>query len=305
MEFQASTPEKTLLNTLKFILEHPLNRQQKGRAIRRWINWQLGSRLVPGPVAVNFVNQTMLLVSPGMTGATGNVYAGLHEFHDMAFALHLLRPDDLFVDVGANVGTYTVLAASVGARSISIEPVKRAFDQLMLNVHLNDIRERVDARNIGVSSKSGRLKFTTALDTVNHVANGNGDSAMPSCEVEVDTLDHVVNGLGPVLMKIDVEGFETEVVAGANDVLSNKALLAVIMELNGSGRRYDYDEDELYTRMIKYGFATYSYDPYKRSLEELNGKNSGAGNTLFVRDVEVVRQRLQSAPSFTVLDESL
>jgi hypothetical protein len=78
---------------------------------------------------------------------------------------------------------------------------------------------------------------------------------MPSCEVEVDTLDHVVKCLCPVLMKIDVEGFETEVVAGANDVLSNKALLAVIMELNGSGRRYDYDEDELYTRMIKYGFA--------------------------------------------------
>jgi len=127
---------------------------------------------VPGPVAVNFVNKTKLLVAPGMTGATGNIYTGLHEFYDMAFALHLLRRDDVFVDVGANVGVYTVLASSVEAKSISIEPINDAFDQLMLNVHLNDICDWVDPRRIGVGSKKGTLKFTSALDTTNHVVDG-------------------------------------------------------------------------------------------------------------------------------------
>jgi hypothetical protein len=47
----------------------------------------------------------------GMTGATGNLYVGLHEFEEMAFLLHFLRPGDLFADVGANVGSYTILAA--------------------------------------------------------------------------------------------------------------------------------------------------------------------------------------------------
>ena len=103
---------------------------------------------MPGPVAVNFVNETKLLVAPGMTGATGNIYTGLHEFQDMAFALHVLRPNDLFVDIGANVGSYTVLAASVGAKSISVEPIKIAFDHLMRNIHLNGISDRVDARNM-------------------------------------------------------------------------------------------------------------------------------------------------------------
>jgi hypothetical protein len=62
------------------------------------------------PVAMPYVNETRLLVKPGMAGATGNVYAGLHEYEDMAFVLHALRPSSRFVDVGANVGTYTVLA---------------------------------------------------------------------------------------------------------------------------------------------------------------------------------------------------
>jgi hypothetical protein len=63
------------------------------------------------PVVVPFVGDTRLLVARGMRGATGNVYVGLHEFEEMAFALHALRPSSRFIDVGANVGSYTVLAA--------------------------------------------------------------------------------------------------------------------------------------------------------------------------------------------------
>jgi len=44
--------------------------------------------------------------------------------NDMGFLLHFLRKDDLFLDVGANIGSYTVLAGgAVGAKSISFEPV--------------------------------------------------------------------------------------------------------------------------------------------------------------------------------------
>ena len=45
-----------------------------------------------------------------MHGVTGNVYCGLHDFAEMSFMLHLLRAGDLFADIGANVGSYTVLA---------------------------------------------------------------------------------------------------------------------------------------------------------------------------------------------------
>ncbi len=59
--------------------------------LRRFAAWQIGARLVPGPVVCPFANGSWLLARPGMTGATGNVYVGLHEFADMAFVLHVLR----------------------------------------------------------------------------------------------------------------------------------------------------------------------------------------------------------------------
>lgn len=98
-----------VLNSLRFILDHPLNHDRKWAAFLRWLRWQLGSRLLPGAVLVPFVEDVALLVKPGMTGATGNVYCGLHEFEDMALVLHALRPDDLFVDIGANIGSYAML----------------------------------------------------------------------------------------------------------------------------------------------------------------------------------------------------
>jgi FkbM family methyltransferase len=294
-----------IINTLNFITRHPLNEHRKLKSVRRWLTWQIGSRLVPGPVAVNFVNDTVLLIAPSMTGATGNIYTGLHEFNDMSFVLHLLRPAEVFVDVGANVGAYTVLAGGIGARCISFEPVESSFKQLMLNVHLNGIHASVDARNLGIGSQKGTLKFTQELDALNHVVVGSETIGVSIKDVEVDTLDHVVAESQPILIKIDVEGFETEVVVGAENVLSKTLLLAVIMELNGSGRRYGYDEEVTYKRMLDYGFTPHFYNPFERSLKALNGKNERAGNTLFIRDLKAVADRLKSASAFTVGEQSI
>lgn len=88
-----------ILNTLSFLLGHPLSQGRKLQTLRRYLVWQIGARLVPGPVACEFANGARLLVRPGMTGATGNVYVGLHEFEDMAFVLHFLRAGDLLEDI--------------------------------------------------------------------------------------------------------------------------------------------------------------------------------------------------------------
>lgn len=289
-----------LLNTIRFITNHPLNSQNKLAALRRFICWQIGSRLVPGSVVISFVNDSKLLVSPGMTGATGNIYTGLHEFEDMAFVLHCLRREDVFVDVGANVGSYTVLAGAViGAKCYAFEPVPQTYSHLIRNINLNGINKLVGANNLGISCSDGMLEFTAGLDTVNHVVTEN-DGAVETIKVAVKTLDNAMGKDKPTIIKIDVEGFETNVIVGANKVLSQASLLAIIMELNGSGSQYGFDELALHTRMLDYGFTPYRYAPFARSLVALAGKNLQAGNTLYVRDVRVVQARLQAAPAFFV-----
>jgi len=76
------------------------------------------------PVLVPWVGSTSQVIETGMTGATMNLYYGLHEAADMAFVLHALRPDDVFLDVGANVGTYSILVSGVAqARTTALEPI--------------------------------------------------------------------------------------------------------------------------------------------------------------------------------------
>jgi FkbM family methyltransferase len=287
-----------LISTMKFIWKHPLNRSDRLAALSRFVRWQLGSRLLQSTISLPFINDTALFARRGMTGATGNWYCGLHEHRDMGFVLHLLRPNDLFLDVGANVGSYTVLAAgAVGAEVIAVEPIPSTFSNLKLNVALNQIDSLVDAHCAGVSDKCGFLRFTTDLDTVNHVATESELSG--AIEVPVVTVDELCVGRSPVAIKIDVEGYEQFVLTGAAKTLDNPALLAVVMETNQSGSRYDLSDQKLVGEMKHYGFLPFTYDPLSRSVIEVI---DGEGNTIFIRDVAAVEARTRKAPRFRLVN---
>jgi FkbM family methyltransferase len=282
------------------MLEHPLNRGARWAALKRYFSWQLGSRIVHGDVLVSFVDKTVLQVCPGMTGATGNIYTGLHEFEDMSFLLHLLRENDLFVDIGANVGSYTILAGGCcGCSCISVEPIKTTFQMLDNNINVNKISDHVRALNMGVGKEAGVLRFTTGLDTVNHVLSET-ESVDNAEEVPVNSLNALLEGEEPILIKIDVEGFETNVIEGADNILSRTSLLAVIMELNGSGDRYGFNETELHNKMLSFGFETYTYSPFERLLVSLNGVASHSGNTLYVRNIAAVESRIKKAKEYWI-----
>lgn len=287
-----------LYRLLSFVWNHPLNANGKWAAIGRVARWQLASRLMEGPVAFPYVEGTRLFASRGMTGATGNWYCGLHELNDMAFVLHLLREDDLFVDVGANIGSYTIMALSgEGVRVTSIEPIPETFAHLERNLALNGFGKRVNACCLGLSDHVSSLRFTVGLGCVNHVVTKGEDVA--SVEVTVTTLDSLVGSDVPTLIKIDVEGHERAVLRGATRTLADRRLLAVIMEINGSGARYGVDDNELVDVMRDNKFSPYGYDPFARAL--IKADRSG-GNMIFVRDVEAVSRRVSTARRFRLVN---
>jgi len=265
-------------STVRWMWTHPLAAQDRRAALGRWARWQIGSRILPGATILPFVEGTVLLVDRGMTGATGNYYVGLHEFADMAFLLHYLREDDLFVDVGANVGSYTILASGVRrAKTLAVEPLPVTFARLRANVRLNDLDDRVRALNVGLASKAGVLRFTRSLDTVNHVVANGESSGGDTLDIPVVTLDELTAEHPPSLIKADVEGFETEVFAGAGATLA---------------------------RLESFGFRRYGYDPFTREVRAAETKST-VGNTLYLRDIADVQKRLREAPSIRVFGVAL
>jgi FkbM family methyltransferase len=286
---------------VSFVWNHPLNAGGRVAALGRVARWQVASRLLSSPVALPFVEGTSLLTSKGMKGATGNWYCGLHEVRDMSFVLHLLRPGDHFVDVGANVGSYTVLAAgAAGANVTCVEPVPGTFANLQRNIALNGLSTTVTAWQGGLSDTPGRRRFTAGLDTVNHVlADGELAAAI---DVPVRTLDDLVGTNIPVLIKIDVEGYERAVIQGAGETLADPRVLAVVMEINGSGGRYGVGDEQLVGLMLALGFDAYGYDPFERRLVDAAHTD---GNTVFVRDRASVEVRLRDAKRYRLINGSI
>jgi FkbM family methyltransferase len=281
-------------DTFDVLTRHPLNRDHRLKAFTRWARWQTSSLLAPGPIAVPYVNDIRLLARFGMTSATGNIYAGLYEFEDMAFVGHLLRPGDLFVDVGANVGCYSMLAAAVGARSLALEPLPTTFRDLMMNVSLNGVHDLVDARNVGVGAEHGELVFTEAHDSMNHVAVGS-ESGLT---VAVETLDHLLAGNEPRFIKIDVEGYEAAVLAGAAATLAKPSLVGLLVEFVGHGTRYGYDEIAVHANLLRLGFSPMVYKPFERRVVPPSDSTDRtyASNTLYLRSTDEVKALVAAAP---------
>ena len=288
-----------LFSVLKFICNHELNKKNKLKALVRFFKWQLNCKLNPYPVIFPFTARAKLIIGKGMTGATGNLYCGLHDFEDMSFLLHFLRREDLFIDIGANIGSYTVLAAAhIGATTLSFEPVPSTFSHLLNNIALNRIGNKVQAFNIALSAEKGSVSFTSSLDTVNHVAL---NAEQDQIEVNTERLDDVLTEqMSPLLIKIDVEGFEAEVLKGATNTLKNSNLRAIIIELNGSGARYGYEDQHIHQSLIDLGFDAYVYKPFERILTGV--RKLGTLNTIYIRDFDFVEGRLKSAEEINILN---
>jgi FkbM family methyltransferase len=294
-----------IFKLLKFIATHPLNRDRKSAALMRFARWQIASRLSGTDIVCEWVNGARFFARNGETGVTQNIYTGLQEFPDMAYLLHVLRPSDLFVDIGANVGSYTILACKgVGASGYAFEPIPATFARLRENMRLNHIEDKVVCLNVGIGEAPETIRFTARLDTVNH-ALAAGEVDAEAIDVPVLMLDSIMQDKHPSLIKIDVEGYETPVIKGAMETLRNSSLDSVIIELNGSGARYNFQESGILDAMLDHGFGTYNYQPFARSLQKLHGKSLQSGNTLFIRNIDRVMERLRTAPKVSVLGREL
>jgi FkbM family methyltransferase len=273
---------KNFISLINFVWKHPLNQKNRIAAITRVIRWQIASRLIPGLIALPYLNGKYLFAKNGMTSAVSNWYCGLDEYEDMSFVLDILNPGELFVDVGANIGSYSILAATKNARVIAIEPIPSTFKVLRQNVMLNELNDLIETINIGLGNKEENLKFSTDQGTINHVLK-KGEDVKQMTKILVRPLDDVLDGRVPKIIKIDTEGFETKVIEGAQKTLINKNLFAVIMELNGSGAYYGFDEDILHQKMLSFNFNSYIYDPNKKKLISLKNNKNKDKNTLYVR----------------------
>jgi FkbM family methyltransferase len=193
------------------------------------------------------------------------------------------------LDVGANIGSYTLLASGVcKAKTISFEPDPQTMVLLRRNIDLNGLHGDVVLEQAAVGGEEGEVEFTIGCDTTNHVTKGNEGRTQ---RVPMRTLDSITALNPPTMIKVDVEGFEAHVFRGARAVLNSPLLRAVITE---GQRPADI------APLLSAGFGQYEYDPFHRMLSRACRHRSG-NNALFLRDSSFAAARLRAGSSFQVL----
>src|SRR6202034_877959 len=153
---------------VRYIWGHPSNDGRRLRALNRAVLYQVSSRLLGRRVVARLGERSRLWVEPHRTAASMVLYANPPDRPEMLTWRRALGDGDLFIDVGANVGTYTLWAAEHGAEVIALEPAADTFALLRENIALN--HSEVTALQVAAGDHCGTARFTAGLDAGNSLA---------------------------------------------------------------------------------------------------------------------------------------
>lgn len=160
-------------------------------------------------------------------------YLSKYGHYEMAVESALSRcltGETTFLDVGANVGYFTVLGARVAEVVYAFEPVPAVFARLSRNLALNNLKN-VKAFECAVSRERSKLRLYESRISAGHDSVVRRFEHDKSIMVDALSLDEVVEpSAKDVVMKVDVEGSEMEVILGAERLLKSGKVSTVIVE---------------------------------------------------------------------------
>jgi FkbM family methyltransferase len=161
------------------------------------------------------------------------------ERHEISLLRRVLLPDDIFWDIGANIGYYTLTASPLvgpGGLVVAFEPAAHAWKSLLMNLSLN-ASGNVRPVQIALSDAAGQAVLYRQADFADGGASliRRPDYHANTEEVTTTTLDFFLAQSGsppPTFIKIDVEGFESNVLTGARRILHSEQPPLLLIEMN-------------------------------------------------------------------------
>jgi len=191
------------------------------------------------------------------------LYLKKTDFDETLKAVNLLKEGDVFVDIGSNIGLFSILASNfveTSGKVICFEPSYREYRRLLFNIEKNQCFNIV-AFNAGISKESQIGEFAVAVGHtgLNKIASG---IAVPHHVLSVplfslDTLWSELYGETVIdLVKIDVEGAEFWVLEGMHQLLLRKQILKLVIEITPKFlKKFHSSKSDIYNLLISYGYS--------------------------------------------------
>ncbi len=216
-----------------------------------------------------------------------------------------LRPGDTFLDIGANIGLYALVAARlVGNRGCvhAFEPCSQTFERLLDNVQINGLRN-VTSHKVALSFENAKAELTLAnggFDAWNslgkpYMGETTGCEMVTTVTLDSFAREHSLDGRNCVL-KIDVEGWENQVLAGAEQFLSGDDAPLLCIEFTQEAALLAGSScPELYRTLERLGYRMFNISSVADEVQPFPFRETFPNvNLLATKDIDALRARLAS-----------
>lgn len=211
-------------------------------------------------------NTRVIFSAPTRTAAQWNKARFTSEQDMISDLVDELENDDVFYDIGANTGLYTLFAAKNCFEVFAFEPYPPNISSLMENISRNDTYN-VEVCDIALSDSDGYVSFSQPQEDIIGYGSPSIVAEDTDANVEVSTKagDHLISSENlpiPDVIKIDVEGSEPLVIDGLEQTLSSSTCRLVYCEVHTSKteqhpsiKDFNQDLDAIKNKFRKYGFT--------------------------------------------------
>ncbi len=249
-----------IIKALIRIYSHPNNKDRIINTTLRLAWWMVNRHFLKLNVIVEMLPGAKLICDPKSSYGSLVFYNSLPEYAEQMFMYRFVQANDIMVDIGAHIGSETVLLGSklASGRVYSFEPTPAILPHLKANISINNLIDKVTVESMAISDHNGYTKFYLSTESeVNSLHKHKGSKEISIQTITLDKYASVHDIQHVNLLKIDVEGHEYAVIRGSKSLLTKHKIDVIVFEVNDqSGSCY---QDNLKTRELlsSYGYKLY------------------------------------------------
>ena len=214
-------------------------------------------------------------------------YMSHDERYEINNLQNIIQSSDICWDIGANIGFYSFLFSSIvnDGEVVAFEPISKTYDDLKIAKEINKYKNiKVNNYALGSHCEDKKIFHSHSDLSIGTASFLNSDLFKNSELVHINTIDDICNGLKiPDFLKIDVEGFQEEVIKGASVFFQNNAPLIMIEIDRNTGQ---WLED--YFLSLNYQF----YRFHKNHISQVDSIFSNGRNILFCKGDSIYSNRI-------------